>query len=164
MTNKKRKNHLKKKKSPKKKRQTLGNLEPMHTFFLNPYKDSRFTRCPKCLDKTKIRKFPFGIHIDPKILLTLSMSGPYCPICDLIILHKDKVEKLIMMTFEKLHPQTIGDDYLIIGTVERDYWRKTSKTGGTHQEFFDNLRDFEKVVVFEPIYSTWGINDKETDK
>ena len=36
-----------------------------HYFFLNPYEDYAFTKCPKCDEKTKVRKFPLAIHIDP---------------------------------------------------------------------------------------------------
>ena len=151
------------KKRKQKKKRTLGNLEPQHRFFLNPYEDSRFTKCPQCLAKTKIRKHPFGIHIDPHVLMTLNMSGPYCPNCDLIILHKDKVETLLVLSFEEHQPEIIGNDYLIVGTLEYDYWRKASKKGGTYKEFLDNLHDFKQVVIFEPMHYVWLPNDKETD-
>ncbi len=154
----------KKRTSRKKKKKTLGNLKPMHMFFLNPYEDSRFTKCPKCMNKTKIRKHPFAIHIDPNVIMTLNMSGPYCPTCDLIILHKDKVETLLTLTFEMQQPDILGNDYLIIGVVEREYWRKASKKGGTYQELFDNLHDFKKVVVFEPMRPTWLPQNPETDE
>jgi hypothetical protein len=36
----------------------FGKQSPRHKFFLNPYKDARFTSCPKCTAKTKLRKFP----------------------------------------------------------------------------------------------------------
>ena len=36
-----------------------------HRFFLNPYEDMAFTKCPKCEAKTKVRKFPLVIHIEP---------------------------------------------------------------------------------------------------
>lgn len=38
-------------------------IKTRHYFFLNPYEDCAFTRCPKCNNKTKIRKFPLVIHI-----------------------------------------------------------------------------------------------------
>ncbi len=148
------------------KRKTLGNLPRKHLFFLNPHLDSRFTRCPQCDKPTKIRKFPFAIHIDPHVLMTLNMSGPYCPTCDLIILHKDKVEQLLVAAFAQRDPSIIGNDYLIIGTAERSYWRKASQTSGTYQELFDNLHDFKRVVTFEPVRYAWmpnklDIPDKE---
>lgn len=147
-----------------KKRKTLGKLPPKHLFFLNPYLDERFTRCPKCRRRTNIRKFPFVIHIDPQVLMTLNMSGPYCAACDLIILHKDKVEQLLTATFIQRDPSIIGNDYLIIGTVERTYWRKASTKGGTYQEMFDNLHDFKQVVIFEPQRRVWmPVNKKDTE-
>ena len=146
-----------------KKRRTLGKLPPQHTFFLNPHSDERFTRCPQCRKPTRIRKFPFAIHIDPRVMMTLNMSGPYCPKCDLIILHKDKVEELLTAAFVQRDPTIIGNDYLIVGTVERAYWRKASTQGGTYQELFDSLHDFKQVVIFEPQRPAWMPNkEKET--
>lgn len=138
-----------------KKRRTLGKLPPKHTFFLNPYTDDRFTRCPQCRKPTKIRKFPFVIHIDPNVLMTLNMSGPYCPKCDLIILHQDIVEELLTIAFVEQNPSIVGNDYVIIGTAERAFWRKASKQSGTYAELFDNLHDFKQVVIFEPERYGW---------
>lgn len=142
-----------------KKRDTLIKLPKQHKFFLNPYQNERFTRCPKCGRRTLIRKFPFAIHIDPMTLLTLNMSGPYCPACDLIILHQDKVESLLTATFAELDPSIIGNDYLIMGVVERAYWRKASRGNGTHQELFDNLHVFRQVVKFEPQRAVWQLDE-----
>jgi hypothetical protein len=147
-----------------KKRKTLGKLSPKHMFFLNPYSDERFTRCPRCRQPTKIRKFPFVIHIEPQVLMTLNMSGPYCPKCDLIILHKDKVEQLLTAAFVERDPSIIGNDYLIIGTVERAYWRKASTGGGTYPELFDSLHDFKRVVIFEPQRPVWLPDPARKDK
>lgn len=146
----------------RKKKSQLGELPPKHKFFLNPYENERFTRCPNCSQKTKIRKFPFAIHIDPNVLMTLNMSGPYCPSCDLIILHQDKVEGLLTASFIERDPSIIGNDYLIIGTVERSYWRKASTKGGTYQELFDNLHDFKKHVQYEVHYGWMPDNQKGT--
>jgi len=43
----------------------FGKLPPQYTFILNPYADARFTRCPGCNQKTKQRKLPLFIHVDP---------------------------------------------------------------------------------------------------
>lgn len=43
-----------------------------HYFFLNPYGDMAFTRCPKCEQKTKIRKYCLVVHMDPKHLFSLT--------------------------------------------------------------------------------------------
>ena len=64
-----------------------------HYLFLNPYLDTAFTRCPKCEEKTKIRKYCLVIHIDPKCLLSLNKSCRYCPECDLIIVKQQEAIK-----------------------------------------------------------------------
>jgi hypothetical protein len=142
-------------KSKQSKREKLGLLEPKYRFFLNPYTDLRFSTCPICGQKTKIRKHPFGIHIDPQILLTLNMTGPFCPACDLIILHQDKVEDLLARTFHQRQPEILGNDYFIMGTVELAYWRKASKKGGTYEEFFANLHEFREQLKFKIMQGGW---------
>ncbi|MCP4423769.1 MAG: hypothetical protein GY803_04685 [Chloroflexi bacterium] len=43
----------------------------------------------------KVRKHPFFIHIEPHQPFVLNATGKYYPGCDLLILHQDKVEKLL---------------------------------------------------------------------
>jgi YgiT-type zinc finger domain-containing protein len=126
------------------KRPQLGELPPKHTFFLNPYRDERFTRCPMCSQLTKVRKKPYLIHIDPRQILVLNVSGRYCPDCDLLILHQDVVEDLMVRAFQERDPSLIGNDYLIIGTVERRGWRE-----GDPKTLLANLHDFREVVTFQ---------------
>ena len=72
-----------------------------HYFFQNPYEDAAFTRCPKCDGKTKIRKFPLVIHIDPRQLLILNKKCRYCIKCDLIITRKSELEALMTPALEQ---------------------------------------------------------------
>jgi len=142
----------------KKRKTQLGKLPPRYKFFLNPYPDERFTRCPECRAATKARKKPFLIHIDPMTLLALNMTGRYCPDCDLIILHQDVLEDLLVRTFEWHDPSVIGNEYLVIGTLERSYWQK-HKGKMAAGPAFDHLHDFEKVVIYEVIPAHWGPAD-----
>ncbi|MBN1963586.1 MAG: hypothetical protein JW910_02995 [Anaerolineae bacterium] len=140
----------------KKRRKTrLGKLPPQHTFFLNPYSDARFTRCPSCEQPMKQRKRPFLIHIDPQVLLTLNMTGRYCPACDLIILHQDVLEDLLVRAFEQKMPEIVGNNYLVIGTVERAAWRAAQKKALDYETLFANLHDFKQVVIYEPRRWVW---------
>ena len=43
----------------------LGKQPPCYRFFLNPYQDMRWTRCPQCENKMHLRKLPLVIHVDP---------------------------------------------------------------------------------------------------
>ena len=143
----------------KKKRSHLGKLPPKYSFFLNPYLDARFTRCPSCDRPTKARKHPFFIHIFPSQPFILNMTGRYCPDCDLLILHKDKVESMMTYSMEQGNPTLIGNKYLIVGTVERKGWRESRKQPGNYDVVFDNMHDFKEVVVFEPAHWGWGSDD-----
>jgi len=77
--------------------------------------------------RTKLRKNPFLVHIIPAFPTLLNMTGPYCPKCDLLILHQDKVERMLMAACElNGHPELIGNEYLVVGIVERSYFREAS--------------------------------------
>ncbi len=134
-----------------KKRQP-NQLDPMHRFFLNPYEDLRFSSCPQCGGKTKIRKRPFLVHIYPDFLTILNMSGPTCLKCDLLILHQDKLEAMLVVAVSlNKRPDLLGNDYLVLGTVERSFWQEH------HQDVIpdptqplEHLHVFKEVVRFEP--------------
>jgi site-specific recombinase XerD len=70
----------------------LGKQPPRYCFFLNPYRDVRFTTCPQGGGKTRQRKLPLVIHVDPVQLIALNKTCRYCPGCDLLIAHQDEVE------------------------------------------------------------------------
>jgi hypothetical protein len=82
----------------------LGKQKPRFSFFLNPYGDVRFTRCPKCTGKTKQRKLPLLIHVDPMQLIALNKTCRYCPSCDLLIAHKDQIEDFLMAFLSQKEP------------------------------------------------------------
>lgn len=139
----------------------LGKLEPRHTFFLNPYRDERFTYCPKCGEKMRARKKPFLVHVDPMHPVTLNMTGRYCPHCDLVILHQDVVEDLLARALAEHEPSALGNDYLVLGTVERRYFHKHKHGGGTIEAALKNLHDFKEVVIFEPAPYGWMRDEEE---
>lgn len=136
------------------KKPQLGKLPPKYKFFLNPY-NFRFSRCPQCDRKMKVRKHPFFIHIDPQQPLVLNMTGKYCPGCDLLILHQDKVEELLTAAMMGRDPDVIGNDYLFIGTLERKGWREAQKNPYGLKATFRYLHDFKEYVTFEIAHYGW---------
>ncbi len=105
----------------------FGGLKPKYSFILNPYPDQRISRCPFCEEKTGQRKIPLLIHTDPLHLIALNYTCRYCKDCDLLIAHKHEVEHLLTDLFRQFDPEVIGNDYLIIGTVEKKAWREGLK-------------------------------------
>lgn len=134
----------------------LGKQPVRHVFFLNPYRDARFTSCPQCGQKTRLRKFPLVIHIEPHNMLSLNKTCRYCPACDLLIAHQNELEGELAVAFSRLNPDVIGNDYLVIGTMDRADWRQGRTTPRTVQDTFDSLHDFKRVVRFEPQNYGWG--------
>ncbi len=126
-----------------------------HYFFLNPYGDAAFTKCPICQGKTKVRKFPLVIHIDPQQLLLLNKKCRYCTKCDLIIAKKSELESLMAACFEQSNPQMIGNNYLVMGVAERRDWREGKKGKMLQGETVERMLVFKDVLNFEPVQPGW---------
>ena len=100
----------------------LGTQPPRYRFFPNPYTDARFTTCPQCGEKTRVRKLPLVIHIDPMQLVALNKTCRYCPRCDLLIAHQDELEAWLAAFFGHHEPELVGNSYLVVGTEDRAAW------------------------------------------
>ena len=133
-----------------KKMRQFGKLPPQYNFFLNPYENERFTSCPQCGTKMGQRKLPLVIHVDPMYPVSLNYTCKYCPVCDLLIAHQDEIERLLAAMFQKHAPDALGNDYLVIGTFDHNYWKQGTKTPHAAGDLFDHLHDFKQVVIFQP--------------
>jgi len=127
---------------PTRKKTRFGELPPSFNFVLNPYPGERLSRCPFCEQKTGQRKRPLLIHIDPQQLLALNYTCRYCPTCDLLIAHKHEIEHLLTELFKQTAPESIGNYYLIFGTVERKTWRENMKQPLPFSEIVAHTSDF----------------------
>ena len=117
-------------------------LKPKYNFVLNPYPDQRVSRCPFCEKKTGQRKLPLLIHVDPLNMIALNYTCRYCHDCDLLIAHKHEIEHLLTGIFLQLDPEAIGNDYLIMGTVEKGVWREGMKQSITPDKILPHLSRF----------------------
>lgn len=126
-----------------------------HYFFLNPYDDTAFTRCPKCEEKTKIRKYCLLIHIEPKHLFSLNKSCRYCPKCDLIIVRQADLERLLTAICEQHAPDIIGNEYFVFGTMDRKDWKDAQTGQISQQEGIKRTYLFKDVWKFEVSPAGW---------
>lgn len=130
----------------------LGKLSPQYKFFLNPYSDMRFTTsCPGCDGKTRQRKLPLAIHVEKWGMVTMNKTCRFCPYCELLIAQQDEVEANLIELFEQRAPEAISNDYLVVGTVERQHWRRGLTDPLSIQEMLAALHDFKDFVRYEPI-------------
>lgn len=133
----------------------FGELPSRYTFVLNPYSDYRFTRCPNCDKPTRLRKYVLFIHVDPDHLLSMGKTCRFCPKCEWLIAHKDEVESELAILFNRLDPKAIGNDYLIIGTVERKVWREGLRHPKIINEILPHVADFKEVRRVEVRPAGW---------
>lgn len=116
-----------------------------HYFFLNPYSDAAFTKCPRCQTSTLVRKFPLVIHIKPQQIFILNKRCRYCARCDLIIARKSEVETVMTACFEERNPEIVGNDYLIMGTLEKRTWRARNSID-------NDVNTLERMYVFKDVW------------
>ncbi len=127
----------------------IGKQPPRHTFFLNPYTDARFTKCPTCSHKTGQKKLPLVIHVDEWGPISLNKTCRYCSRCDLLIAHKDEIDAQLAHLFERRDPRLFGNDYLVIGTLDRADWKRGTSEQLTLEKLVQALHDFKNVVQFK---------------
>ena len=129
----------------------LGNLPPLYKFFLNSYADIRFTSsCPRCCGTIKQRKLPLAIHVSDWGMVILNKTCRFCPRCELLIAHQDEIEGYLAQLFAELAPQVIGNDYLVVGTIERKDWRRGLAEPLKNTEMLAALHDFTDYLQFRP--------------
>jgi hypothetical protein len=126
----------------KAKKPQFGELPPRYCFVLNPYPDMGVSRCPFCEHKTGQRKIPLLIHVAPMHLIALNYTCRYCQACDLLIAHKHAIEHLLTGMFRQYDPEVVGNDYLIVGTVEKAAWREGLQRPKAVAEMLPHASDF----------------------
>ena len=144
------------------KKSQFGGLKPKYSFILNPYPDYRVSRCPFCEKKTGQRKIPLLIHIDPLDFVALNYTCRYCQDCDLLIAHKHEIEHLLTALYLQRDPEVIGNDYLIMGTMEKEAWREGLKQLRSIDKSLPHVSDF--VTYYKELRMTqpgWYPADRE---
>lgn len=126
---------------------TIGKLPPRYTFMLNPYKDTRLSKCPICRKLTHMRKFALLIDIEKGGLVALGKTCRHCTPCELIMAHQDELEAELVGMFESRAPEVIGNPYVVFGTLDKQQWKKSLGTAGTELSLaLEHAADFKKVL------------------
>lgn len=146
-------------------RSSLGKLPKRYSFILNPYTDARLSRCPKCNKLTYLRKFVLFIHIEQWGPLALGKTCRYCSHCELIMAHKDELDAELAQSFSQLAPECIGNDYMVMGTVEKKAWE--AGLGGSDQplaEMLKHVAQFKRYYDFHYQPAGWYPADDKSRK
>ena len=75
--------------------------------------------------------------------MALNFTCRYCERCDLLICHKGNLEHVLATLFEQRDPSVIGNDYFILGTVEKNAWRDGLTQPKSPAEILPQLHDFK---------------------
>ncbi len=140
----------------------FGELPARYKFFLNPYRDARFTRCPQCEGRTSQKKVPLVIHVDPMQPVNLNYTCRYCSKCDILIAHQDEIEEHLRRLFSERATKVIVNDYMVMGTTERAYWKEGFTKPHLPPEVLANLHGFKEYLNFKRI-GGWSADEKEKE-
>jgi tetratricopeptide (TPR) repeat protein len=126
--------------------------QPLHyDFFLNTYQDIRFTTCPRCRIKTRPRKFSLVIHVNPGHTTILEKICRFCYVCGLLVVHQDQLEEQLVNQFMAINPQAIGNDYQVVGTLDKAEWNQGKQDPLSFEQVREYLHDFKEVVTFQRV-------------
>jgi len=126
-----------------------ANRKARFKLFLNPYESMAFTRCPQCDAKTRQRKLPLVIHIEPHTMVVLNKTCRFCPTCELVIVRQSQLDPLLTATAPSEESQIIHGDYVLVGTLDRKDWREGDKGLLAPADVVDRVWLFEKQWFFE---------------
>jgi hypothetical protein len=130
-------------------RKSFGDLPPRYSFALNPDVDAKMSKCLICDCNTFKRKFPLVIFVKDAPILSLGLTCSYCAKCEFIIAHQYELEHELCIAYEKIDPSQIGNDYLVIGTMDKKIWKKglnVPSAAGT----LDSIADFKEYMTIKP--------------
>ena len=123
----------------------IGKLPPRYSFMLNPHADVRLSKCPKCRKVTHLRKFALLIHIDEWGPMALGKTCRYCSHCEMVMVQRAELEAELAHGLSQRAPQAIGNDYLVLGTVEKRIWKKElDGKGKPLAGMLEHLADFKQ--------------------
>ena len=138
--------------------------KPKYNFYLNPHDHYKWTRCPNCDEKTRVRKFCLVIHCENKAiqfyqLTSINKSCKFCTKCELIICQKTELEKLLSEVLKGKITRVTDDHYLVFGTMEKKDWLKVQKKGLSASQVISLVSQFKDIVDFEITPAGWYRDD-----
>lgn len=123
-----------------------GMMPEKYYFFLNPYPNHAFTRCPKCDGKTKQKKLPLTIELRKrKMFLNINKTCRFCENCELLIAKQQEMEQILADAFGE---NISKKDYFIMGTLDKEHYTECASTLG-ESRLFEHLFVFKDQWIFE---------------
>lgn len=100
------------------------------------------------------------IWVDPHYPVSLNYTCRYCKNCDLLIAHQNEIENLLVQIFRDHNSQFIGNDYTVLGTMEKPARKQGVQKPLEFQDMAAYQHDFNQVLRFE---LTSNLRDQELE-
>ena len=107
-----------------------------------------------------VRKVPLFIHVQPTYPTMINKSCRYCPQCEILIVHQDELEQVLAFTYQKHKPEIIGNEYLVLGTLDPPSWRKREKEPIGFANVQEHVHDFKEYLNVKYTPAHWGSADE----
>ena len=91
-------------------------------------------------------------------MFILNKACKYCVACDLIITKQSEIEQQLTVGLLEIDPGIIGNDYLVMGTLDRKDWRKREKESSSPSETLKKMYAFKNHLDFEVIPAGWYLS------
>ncbi len=76
--------------------------------------------------------------------------------------HQNELEAELAYSFSKVAPEVIGNEYLVLGTVEKKVWKSGLKGSSSQlDEVLKHTADFKKVLDLKVEPGGWYPADKK---
>jgi hypothetical protein len=101
---------------------------------------------------THIEIFSLVVHVSPASAAIVEKFCRFCAPCELLIVHKDELERRLAATLLESNPELVGNDYLIAGTVDSAQLNRAMRQKpASFDRVVECLHDFKAVVKFERV-------------
>ena len=134
----------------------MGALPPRYSFVLNSHVRERFTKCPSCEARTRIRKLPLVVHVEhpgaPRLVL-LNKTCRLCLLCETLIVGRVELEGVIVAA--GLSASAKPPDYVVLGTIDRRTWRRGLDDDASLLDIREHMADFKKYLRVDVVPAHW---------
>jgi hypothetical protein len=138
----------------------MGALPPRYSFVLNPHVGERFTRCPSCEARTRIRKLPLVIHVEhvggPKLVL-LNKTCRLCALCETLVVDRAELEHVIIAT--GFSAAVRPPEYVVLGTIDRRVWRRGLAGDTQLADVREHMADFKRYLRVNVTPARWELSN-----
>lgn len=123
-------------------------LQSRYSLILNSYRFERVSKCPLCKRLTHNRKFALLVEVEELGTVVLGKTCRYCTPCELIVVHQHELEAELAHAFQKVDPEVVGNDYLLIGTVDMKAWKAGLEGGAPPPDLQEHATVFKKCYDY----------------